>query len=114
MRKEIAGNIPYTLKISDKEEWTIEYGSETDTELQTLHNDMASLAIAQRVMEICAVRLREEKNITGGKKRKWLTQKLDKVVDGRFGIKIICDYFLDIYPEYIKYLESIEKGEENV
>lgn len=104
--KTITGNISYTLNISDEGEWTIICGSESDSAEQILNNDMASLAMAQRVMEICAIRLREEKKELKGIAKKFMSQKLNKVIDGRFGLKIICDYMMDSYEPYMEYLNA--------
>lgn len=101
MSKEIKGNIEYSLTISDDGKWDIKYGS-------TIHNDMASLAIAQYVMESIAVNLREEKNNASGKVKKAYAAKLDKAISGRFGVQVICDYMLDNYIPYMKYLEEAE------
>jgi hypothetical protein len=107
MNKEITGSIGYKLKISEKGEWEIEYDS-------TLHNDMASLAIAQYVMENIAVNLREEKKNSSGAIKKAFSAKLDKAISGRFGLQVICNYMLDAYKPYVKYLEEKEVlNEEN-
>lgn len=108
MAKEITGTIPYKFMISDTGEWTIEYGYGVIEPRDHIHNDMASLAIAQRVMEICAIRIREEKKDSKGIVRKHLSQKLNKAIDGRFGLKVICDYLLDCYKPYMKYLKEYE------
>lgn len=108
MPKEITGNITYKFIISDANEWIIEYGNKTVTEAEHIHNDMAALAIAQLVMETCAVRIRQEKEEAGGKAKKYLGEKLNKVIDGRFGLKIICDYLLDCYEPYMAYLKEKE------
>lgn len=101
MSREIKGNIPYTLTISDENEWIISYESD-------INNDMASLAIAQRVMEICAVKLREDKRLATGKGKKHLSEKLNKAISGRFGLMVICDYMQDVYEQYSEYLKNRE------
>lgn len=105
MSREITGTIPYTLKISDEGEWDIKYDS-------SIHNDMASLAISQYVMESIAVNLREEKKNASGKVKKAFAAKLDKCVSGRFGLQVICDYMLDAYEPYMKYLSDRDKVSE--
>lgn len=107
MSKEITGSIPYTFVLSEDGKWDIKYES-------TIHNDMASLAIAQFVMENIAVNLREEKKNSSGSVKKAFAAKLDKAISGRFGLQIICDYMLDAYVPYMKYLEEKEVvNEEN-
>jgi hypothetical protein len=99
MSKEITGSIPYTLVLSEDGKWDIKYES-------TIHNDMASLAIAQFVMENIAINLREEKKNASGSVKKAMGVKLDKGVSGRFGLQMICDYMLDAYVPYMKYLDE--------
>jgi len=102
MTKVIEGTIPYKLTVSEKGEWLIEYET-------TIENDMASLAIAQRVMEVCAVRLRHDKKELTGKQRKFITQRLNKAIDARFGLMIICGWMLGVYQDYKEFLAKQEE-----
>jgi len=106
--EEIKGTINYTLKISDEGDWSIVYGSDSDTPKDTIHNDMASLAICQDIMEICAARFSLEKKELKGKSKQFMGQKMRKTIDARAGLKLICDYMLNVYKPYVKYLEDEE------
>lgn len=112
MPKEITGNIPYILTISDTNEWSITYGSEKLDSASSMRNDIVSLIIAQNVMEICAIKLREDKQSTKGKQKQLATQHLNKVIDGRFGLRLICDYMLDSYLPYLDYLKKVEESKD--
>lgn len=101
MTKTIEGTISYKIIIPEKGEWTIEYDS-------SIENDLASMAISQRVMEICMIKLKEEKTIFTGKRRKYVSDKLNKAIDARFGLMIICDWMFDIYQEYKEFLAKQE------
>ena len=111
MPKEITGSIPYKIIISDTNEWTLEYGSDSIDMDEAVRNDIASLMIAQNVMETCAVKLKEDKSEAKGKARQMYAQRLDKVISGRFGLRIICDYLLDSYQDYLKYLKKVSDAE---
>lgn len=99
MNKTITGSIPYTLTISDDNDWTIEYESSAD-------NDLASLAIAQRMMEICAVQMRHDRDEAKGRHKKQLAVRLNKIVQSRYGVKLTCDYLQDAYEDYMKAIEQ--------
>jgi len=104
--KEIKGSISYTLQISDSGEWTVTYGTEGQSEEDSVHNDIASLVIAQNVMEQCAATMKLNKESLKGRDKKYMTQKLDKVIDGRFGLKLIADYLIDCYEGYMEFLSN--------
>jgi len=104
--KEIKGSISYTLQISDSGEWTVTYGTEGQSEEDSVHNDIASLVIAQNVMEQCAATMKLNKESLKGRDKKYMTQKLDKVIDGRFGLKLIADYLIDCYEGYMEFLSK--------
>lgn len=93
--QKITGTIEYTL-IIDKNGVDIEYES-------TIENDLATLVISHRLMENVAVGMRNEKEVLSGKQKKWMSELLDKVVQGKFGLGRVVDYFLYNYEEYKKH-----------
>lgn len=111
--KILTGKIEYTFTVSDKNDWDIKFGSEDLKEADIMHNDLAALIIAQQVMENCAIKFREDKKTATGKMKQIQSQRLNKAIDGRFGVRVICDYLLDCYPDYIKYLKKQEVKNEN-
>ena len=108
MSKEINGSIAYKMTISDDGQWNIQYGSESDTSAEAMRNEIAALIIAQHVMENCAIQLMQEKKEAKGKHKQFISQRLSKTIDGRFGLRIIVDHLLDSYPSYMEYLKEKE------
>lgn len=107
--KIISGNINYTINLSEDKLGDVSYGNTEDDSASAMRNEIAALIIAQHVMENVAIQLKHDKKASSGKQRQIITQRLNKTIDGRFGLKIIIDHMLDLYPQYIEYLKEQEK-----
>jgi hypothetical protein len=101
MSKEINGSIPYTIKISDDGHWNINYES-------TIENDLVAMSISQFVIESYATSLKSDKKTATGKVKQSLSVRVEKLIQARFGVKLMLDFMQTAYEPFMK--ENDNKG----
>jgi hypothetical protein len=104
--KQITGSINYTINVSDKGEWSAEYGQENLTEEENLNSDIAIVIMAYAVMHGYVNTMKEGKNSLKGKDKAHMTQKISKIIAGTFGLSLVADYLVASYYDYIEYLNK--------
>ena len=92
---QLKGTIDYTLTLEENNVWKLNYN-------QTIDNDIASIAITQHVLGILEERLRLDKQSAKGKEVGFFTQRIDKVIQAKFGLSLMFDYTIKLYDIYMK------------
>ena len=92
---QLKGTIDYTLTLEENNVWKLSYN-------QTIDNDIASIAISEHVLGILGDKLEIDKKSAKGKEAKFLQQRIDKVVQAKFGLGLMFDYTIKLYDIYMK------------
>lgn len=92
---QLKGTIDYTLTLEENNVWKLNYN-------QTIDNDIASIAITQHVLGILEERLRLDKQSAKGKEVGFFTQRIDKVIQAKFGLSLMFDYTIKLRDIYMK------------
>jgi len=109
---QLKGTIEYTLTLEENNVWKLNYN-------QTIDNDIASIAISNHVLGILGDKLKLDKQSAKGEEAKFLKQRIDKVVQAKFGLGLMFDYTLKLYDLYkqamaIKADEAAKKAAEGL
>lgn len=90
---QIKGTIEYTLTLGGGGVWNLSYN-------QTIDNDIASIAISEHVLGILNDKLKLDKKHAKGKEIAFLSQRIEKIIQAKFGLSLMFDYCIKLYEIY--------------
>lgn len=96
---KIEGTINYTLTLEENNVWKLNYN-------QTINNDIASIAISEHVLAILNDKLKIDKREAKGKEISFLSQRIEKITQAKFGLSLMFDYCIKLYDVYTKGMEA--------
>lgn len=98
---EIKGTIEYTV-VQDENGISLKYES-------TIENDIAAMAIAEYVSGEWINLIKEEKANHTGKVKAEINDRLNKTLQTKNGLKVLCNYAFALYEQFQKLEQKQEE-----
>lgn len=100
---QLKGTIEYSLTLGEGNVWNLKYN-------QTVENDIAIIAMSQHVVGILKDKLELDKKgiqsgeikVDGskGERVKFLSQRIEKLIQTKYGLNLMFDYCIKLYDIY--------------